>query len=295
MASKNSEDIWNAVCAMNQMAVPDSVEGGQMFWTAATTPGQVHAQIPRMQKLVNELLAQMPLPVYAVFGNAVAVDLRPSAIALTWAGFGVSVPHPLDARQDAEDLRRTMLRNPFEWRWTWHFDDARHLRMIDITVQDGRCRVYSVADWTLAANPVTVSSQWSDQCVDDIVVTSDQSNQWLSVTLLPLFELILDSQDQWVSGRELRLMVRRLANAASHGWLYRWPVFFIPGLWAVFMVLMLVGTDAAALPGWMWLALATGPGLLGGVGYFLLQTHAWRRICRGAGRPSRHLQGHLLR
>lgn len=162
MTSKNSEDIWNAVCAMNQMAVPDSVEGGQMFWTVAITPGQLHAQIPHLQKLVNELLAQMPLPVYAVFGNAVAVDLCPSAIAPTWAGFGVP-PRPLGARQDAEDLRRT-----------WHFDDARHLRMTDITVQDGRSRVYPVADWSLAANPVTVSSQWSEQCVDGVVIASEQ-------------------------------------------------------------------------------------------------------------------------
>lgn len=280
---------------MNQMAVLDNVEGGQMSWTAATTPRQLHAQIPRLQRLVNELLAQMPLPVYAVFGNAVAVDLRPSAIALTWAGFGVSVPHPLGARQEAEDLRRAMGQSPFEWRWTWRFDEARRLRMIDITVQDGRCHVYPVADWTLGAKPVTVSSQWSDQCVDDIVIASAQGNQCLSVTLISLFELILDSQDQWVRGREQRLMLRRLANAASHGWLDRWPVFFIPGLWVLFMVLMLVGTDAAALPGWMWLALATGPNLLGGVAYSRLHTHAWRRICRGAGRPSRHLRGRLFR
>ncbi len=261
--------MWDTVARFNESWDHPALDQTQWRWGNSTTAGSLWDDLPGLANSLNRLIMQIPVPVFAIMADRVTYLQNQSDVVLTWTGVAAWPPHQLMPRQNADALKEAALRHErFLWEWTWHFNDAGHLAesYIELDTDDSLTERTPLMHWTITeGQPMEVVSGWQD-AMEDLTVACGGEEHSLGESFLALFQRMYDNREEWLDASRQRMVQAKLVNAASHGWIWRAPIFGVVALeFSVFGSVFVASRHGGA--GFVALALATG--MAGGYGWLV--------------------------
>jgi hypothetical protein len=214
-------DLWIRISQLNAAVTAAPSEDTSWTWTAETRRRDVETALPAFVRAMNQVITTEPLPDFVTMANQLTIIREDTRILLTWFGFPWEPPRRLPSRVDAVALWKTLswpAPQPYQWTWTWTFSQDR-LRRITITTQEPHGRVQPVSEWILSPLPLHIRQDWTPDSIDDLIVQWGENTWTLSHLVLPLFEHMVNTRQQWPAPTQQRDWRRHLAKALLPPWL----------------------------------------------------------------------------